>query len=230
MNDNELERDLRSQRGPREGSYTPAVLPMTLDGAPGPTAKPSRLGRAGLLVGVGAAGALAVAAAAAILAGPGAGPEVGAGSESPSAEATAALAGDCGTLDVAFTAEPWGGAAGSRGTVVFMSLAAGRYACHLTVPIVATITDAGGTVLVSGGTASVGGSVELVPGARFQLGIRWSNWSGADVAEPVTLSLAATGWASPVAVDVPSGGIGRPPCSGTAEVTSLSLTELEAAP
>jgi len=228
MSDNDLERELRSQRGPREEGYTRTVLPMTLKGPPS-ASRPSRMGRAGLLVGVGLAGAFAVAAAAAILAGPGPGPEVGAGSEAPSAEATAP-ARDCGPLDVAFTAEPWGGAAGSRGTVVFISLPPGRYSCRLTVPMVATVTDAGGTLLVSGGMASADGSVDLVPSARFQLGIAWSNWCGADVAEPVTLSLAARGWASAVPVDVPSGGVAQPPCSGTGEVTSLSLTELEAAP
>lgn len=230
MNDNDLERDLRSQRGPREAGYNPAVLPMALDDAPAARANPSRLGRTGLFVGAGVAGALAVAAAAAILAGPGAGPGVGAGSEAPSAEATAAPVGACGILDVAFTAEPWGGAAGSRGTVVFVSLATGRYACHLAVPIVATIADAGGRVLVSGGTASPDGTVDLFQGARFQLGIRWSNWCGADIAEPVALSLSARGWASAAPVDIPTPGIAQPPCSGTGQVTSLSLTELEAAP
>ena len=79
MNDNDLEPDLRSQRGPREGGYTPTVLPVTLDKAPAPGSTPSRVGRAGLFVGVGLAGAAAVAVIAGILSGPGSGPEVGSG-------------------------------------------------------------------------------------------------------------------------------------------------------
>src|SRR5437773_8052729 len=127
MNDQDLERELRSQRGPREDGYTPTRLPMTLDD--GTTAGPRRslVPRAALFAGAALAGALAVAVVAGILSGPG--PDVGSGG-SPSAQATALLPGDCGPSDVALSAEPWGGAAGSRGTVVAGTPAAGTSFCN----------------------------------------------------------------------------------------------------
>src|SRR6266480_4338978 len=131
MNDQDLERDLRSQRGPREDGYAPTRLPMTLDD--GPTAGPRRsmVPRAALFAGAALAGALAVAVVAGIMSGPG--PDV-VGNGSPSAQASALLPGDCGPSDVTVSAETWGGAAGSRGTVVTLTLAAGTSFCNVPMP------------------------------------------------------------------------------------------------
>ena len=236
MNDQELERDLRSQPSPREAGYTPTRLPMTLDGAPG-AGRPSRLPRAVMLAGAGVAGALAVAVAAGVFSG--SGPGVGAtGSASPSARATtsssavastpASGGGACGQQDVTMSAEPWGGAAGSRGTVVTLSLAGGREACMLGKGLAAEIVDADGNVLVTTAAAAPGGSVSLSPGDSFTIGITWSNWCAAVPSAPVTLSLKMSGWASFVAVPVPTSGADPvPPCMGSTEPTVLSWSGLE---
>jgi hypothetical protein len=231
MNDNDLERDLRSQRSPREEGYTPAVLPMALDDAPAGGAKPSRVGRAGLFVGVGVAGALAVAVVAGILSGPGSGPDVGSGSTEPSTSA-APSAPACGPADVALSGEPWGGAAGSRGTTVTVTLVSDRYDCTL-APVSGAQITGGGSVGVTVGSeiaseADLGPSVPLSADTAYTVGVAWSNWCGTSVSEPITLALQFHGWPAPARVAVASGGIDPvPPCSGGGE-TNLSVTDLQA--
>lgn len=229
MNDQELERELRSQPSPREAGYTPTPLPMTPDEAPGAGRGPSRLPRAVMLVGAGVAGALAVAIAAGVFSG--SDPGVGAtGSTSPSAVAStpASGSGACGPQDVTLTAEPWGGAAGSRGTVVTVALAAGREACTLGKGLAAQMADGNGSVLVTTGAAGSGGPVALPPGASFTIGTSWSNWCAAAPAAPVTLALKMSGWESFMAVPVATGGLDPvPPCMGSSEPTVLSWSGLE---
>ena len=234
MKSEDLERELRSQSGPREAGYTPAPLPMTLDDAPGSEARPYRLGRAGLFVGVGVAGALAVAVIAGILSGPGSSPDVGSGSTTPTLDASTQAPGDCAPMDVMLTAEPWGGAAGSRGTTVTVTLGSGRYDCIL-APVTGAQITGGGSVGVSVGSeiaseADLGPSVPLDEDSAYIVGVAWSNWCGTSVSEPVTLALSFYGWPAPVPVAVASGGIDPvPPCSGGGE-TNLSVTNLQPAP
>jgi hypothetical protein len=237
MNDQDLERDLRTQRGSREEGYAQRRLPTTLGGAPVAGRGPSRLPRAAMLAGAGLAGALAVAIAVGVFSG--SGPGVGAtDSASPSAAATtsptaaastrASGGGDCGAEDVTLTAEPWGGAAGSRGTVVTVTLAGGHDACTLGKGLAAEVVDANGSVLVTTPAADPGEPVSLEPGASFTIGITWSNWCGAAPAAPVTLQLKMSGWDSFVAVPVPTGGADPvPPCIGSTEPTALSWSGLE---
>lgn len=226
MNDNDLERDLRSQRGPREEGYAPAGLPMTLDEVPPRASRLSGLPRAAMFAGVAIAGALAVALVAGIFSG--SGPDVGSGSESPSAAASSPAVGDCAPLDVTFTGEPWGGAAGSRGTIVTIGLADGRYPCALGGRVAGLISDANGAVLVSGQSAAAG-AVILEPNSTFTVGVAWSNWCGADPAAPASLSLKFEGWAAAVPVNTPADAP-VPPCNGAGEPSSLSVTGLEPAP
>ena len=242
MNDHDLERDLRTQHGPREEGYTPARLPMTLGEVPVASGVPSRLPRAAMLVGAGLAGALAVAIASGAFSGPGPGvgasdsaspsasasPSPSAAASTPAASTPAAGSGACGPQDVSLVAEPWGGAAGSRGTVVTLALAEGHEACMLGKGLAAEIVDANGSVLVTTAAAEPGGSVSLEPGASFTIGITWSNWCVAAPAAPVTLQLKMSGWESFVAVPVPTGGDDPvPPCMGSTEPTVLSCSGLE---
>ncbi|HEV8252424.1 MAG TPA: DUF4232 domain-containing protein [Candidatus Limnocylindria bacterium] len=224
MNDDNLERELRSQRGPREAGYVPVPLPMTPDEGPVGNRRPSRLPRAMMLVAAGAAGALAVAFAAGVFSGTG--PEVGSSSTTPSAEASAAP-GTCGPDDVTLEAEPWGGAAGSRGTLVTISLADGRDACVVIGAISAQIKDANGSVLVDGESAGAGESVSLEPGSAPALSITWSNWCGPSPAAPVGLWVALEGWPSALSVTVPDGTDPVPLCLGASVPSSLSVADLE---
>jgi Domain of unknown function (DUF4232) len=241
MNENDLERELRSQRGPREEGYVPAHLPVTLEEAPLPGRRPARLPRVAMLVAAGAAGALAVAIAAGFFSGPGPIPEVGAGSESPSAAQSAAAQSatalpTCGLADVSFIAEPWGAAAGSRGTTVYVTLAAGRQPCTLShsYDVTAEIRDANGELLVSGTSPTFRPppipTIDLEPGAAYISGIAWSNWCGDDPAAPVRLSLELVARFAAVAVDVPAGVNPVPPCNGVGQPSSLSVTSLQPAP
>ena len=236
MNEQDLERDLRKQRGPREEGYAPVRLPMALDEALVASRGPSRLPRAAMFVGAGLAGALVVAIAVGAFSG--SGPGVGGtGSASPSAAAStpsaaastpASGSGACGPQDVTLQAEPWGGAAGSRGTVVTLTLAGGHEACALGKGLAAEIADANGSVLVTTAAAEPGGSVSLGPGASFTVGVTWSNWCAAAPAAPVTLQLQMSGWESFVAVPVRTGGADPvPPCMGSTEPTVLSWSGLE---
>ena len=229
MNDHDLERDLRTQRGPREEGYLPGRLPMTLDEGVAAQRKPSQLPRAAMLVAAGVAGALAVAVAAGLFSGPA--PGVGAnGSTSPSAEAStpASGGGACGPQDVSLTGEPWGGAAGSRGTVVTVALASGRGACQLGKGLAAEITDANGSVVVTSGPSAAGEAVAVAPGDTFTIGISWSNWCAAAPSAPVSLALKMSEWDSFVTVPVAEGGLDPvPPCMGSAEPTALTWSGLE---
>jgi len=229
MNDHDLEQDLRTQRGPREEGYLPARLPMALDEAAAGS-QPSRLPRAAMLVAAGLAGALAVAIAAGVFSGPA--PGVGAnGSASPSAAASTPPSGGgaCRPQDVSLTAEPWGGAAGSRGTVVTVALADGGQTCELGKGLAAEITDANGSVLVTSGPSAAGEPVALAPGDTFTIGVSWSNWCAAAPAAPVSLALKMSGWDTFATVPVASGGLDPvPPCMGSAEPTVLSWSGLEA--
>lgn len=234
MNHEDLERQLQSQHGPREDGYAPTGLPATLAAGRESESGTSRLVRTGLLVGVAVAGALTVAVVGSILSGRS--PGVGGGgttSAAPSASASpVATPGDgrCGNSDVTFSAEPWGGAAGSRGTTVTITLSPGQSACTLATLVMAQIDDADGTALVSGASVEPGGSVSLQPGGTFAIGVAWSNWCGSDPAVPVTLSLKLEGWPFWMPVNPPAGGLNPvPPCLGGAG-SSLSVTGVQPQP
>jgi hypothetical protein len=229
MNDQDIERQLRSQRGPREQGYTPAPLPRTLADARTSSSRPGRLLRAGMFVGVAAAGALTVAVVGGILAGPGNNGVGGTTSASPSASASVS-SGACAPEDVVLTAEPWGGAAGSRGTVVTVALAAGGSGCDLPKAVHAEVVDANGKHLVKGATPTTDGSVALAPAASLQVGVAWSNWCEGQPAAPMTLFFGFGNQVpSPVgaAGSVPASAV--PPCNGNGAST-LSLTDLQAQP
>jgi hypothetical protein len=231
MNDQDLERQLRSQRGPREEGYTPAQLPRTLEDARANRA-PAPIVRAGMFVGAAAAGALAVAVVAVILSGPSHNGVGGGTSASPSASPSASASvasGACAPGDVMLSAEPWGGAAGSRGTVVTVALAAGGPPCDLAKAVHAEVVDANGKHLVKGATSTTDGSVALAPAASFQVGVAWSNWCDSQPAAPMTLFFGFGNQVlSPVGApgSVPASAV--PPCNGNGAST-LSLTDLQPA-
>lgn len=232
MNDKDLERELRSQHGPREEGYVPTQLPMTLGAEHAGNSGPSWLLRAAVFVPVAVAGALAVGVVSGMLNGTEPAPNGfgSSGPASPSASSTPVAStgtGACGTQDVIFSAEPWGGAAGSRGTVVTVTLAPDRDHCQLPSPLGASITNADGQPVVSS-SQNLGGRpvwVWLEPGSALTVGVTWSNWCAGEIAQPVSLTLLSSGVT--FAVDVPDGADPVPPCLGDQEPSSLSVTDLQ---
>jgi hypothetical protein len=231
MNDQDLERELRSQRSPREDGYAPTRLPMTLDEAPAGRSGPAPLVRGGLFAGAVVAGVLAVAVVAAMLSGPGdRGVGVGKSSASPSAEPSGssttasepASPAACVPDELRLEADPWGGAAGSRGTIVTVSGSSGT--CALDADPLAHVSDVHGTVLVSNAPGT-GDTVTWPFGRAVNFAVTWSNWCGAAPDEPISLWISFEG-AAAVPVTVPAGGDDPvPPCSGDAPST-LSVTLL----
>jgi len=232
MNDNDLERQLRTQAGPREEGYVPARLPDSLDDAP--AHRPSPVMRAAVLIPAVAAGVLVVGITAAAIRGFGSnGSNVGgAGSSEPTASASSAEQVACSAGDVTFAAEPWGGAAGSRGTVVSVALKDGASACLISKNVSARITDANGAIVVS--STSLG---MLLPnkllrhGDVFSLGVAWSNFCGDTPADPLSLQVRFGNIPDWMTVDesVSAPTIPVPPCLGVNSPGNLSITDLQGA-
>ncbi|MEP7040222.1 MAG: hypothetical protein ABI864_01470 [Chloroflexota bacterium] len=242
MNDNDLERELRSQFGPREQGYRPAALPAE-PGAPSHRPGVPPMLRGGLFAAVAAAAVLAVVIVSGGLDGRfGVGGDVSTPSPTdaktqaatPSvAPSSAAEPAACRPEDVVLTAEPWGGAAGSRGTSVTLALADGAPACHPTNTAFGRILDATGAMLVESiPEATDLPLLTLQPGAKYQVGVAWSNWCGAHPVG-IRLELRLGNWSDWVAVQPHLPGTGGPdpvpPCIGDGG-TSLSVTEVQSAP
>lgn len=243
MNHDDLERQLRSQSGPREHGYRPTALPVE------PGARAHRRGvspvlRGGLFAAAAGAAVLAVVIVSGGLDGRfGVGGDVSTPSPgdvktqgpTPSvAPSSGAEPAACRPEDVVLTAEPWGGAAGSRGTSVTLSLADGAPACHPANVAYGRILDGTGATLVE----SAGGPTDLPlltlqSGTTFQVGVAWSNWCDAAPAVPITLELRLGDWSDWAAVQPHLPGTGGPdpvpPCIGEGG-TNLSVTGVQPAP
>ena len=242
MEDKDLERKLRAEMGPRDAGYSARELPPALpDG--GGRRSVRLVPRWALLGGAALAGALVVAVAGALgdHQSPADGP--GAGGASPSLSAThAAVAsvvpsdGSCPPASILLRPEPWGGAAGSRGTTLSIRLVDGADSCDLATSVSARILDGTGSVLVEGATVGTG-SVRLSAGVVYQLSVSWSNWCDAAPQPELRWDLRF-GPSSPwidVAVEVSAASAGTPgsvpvpPCLGVGG-THLNVTPIELMP
>jgi hypothetical protein len=231
MNDKDLEQQLRSQRGPREQGYQPADLPATLNEGVA-TRGPSPLVRAAVLVPALAAGVIVVAVAGILLRDNGAG-NVGGTTPQPSATASDdGMPVACLADDLQLAAEPWGGAAGSRGTVVTVSLTDGRPSCLVSTGVSGQITDANGAVLIEQARLLMQYPDVLIhPGDNYTIGVSWSNWCGEPPARPLSLAIKIDNIPTWIVV---SEGISTPtipPCMGDENSPgNLSLTDIQPAP
>ena len=242
MKDNNLEHRLRSEIGPREQGYVASRLPDALGGRP-PTGA-SRQQVAVILSAV-AAGILVVAAGSMVLS-RGNGQNSGAilpdafasPSGTPAPEA-------CQPNEVFLIAEPWGAAAGSRGTTVYIGYRGApnpsRFQCDLPLGIGGEVVDALGNVLLSKAPVPGAPTVELMTARAvplgvawdggYDLGVAWSNWCSDEPAAPLRLNLLVPGWTAPVEVPVPAGGADPvPPCLGAGQPSNLSLTQPQRSP
>jgi hypothetical protein len=226
MNDNDLERRLRAESGPREQGYNASQLPASQSIEHG--ARRSRPMRGIALAGAVAAGVLVVAASASLFGGNPRDSGVGSGGETstpvPSATQSSPVA--CQPADVALTAEPWGGAAGSRGTIVTVRLADGGTTClFANEPGAQLATESDVLVSIDGMNAQTS---PMDSGQERSFAVTWSNWCGSEITEPVTLSLRSGDVAFPVTV--PDGADPVPPCNGENAPSTLEVTVVAATP
>jgi hypothetical protein len=227
MNNNDLERRLRTETGPREEGYVAARLPATQD--EGARRRRSPVLRAAVLVPAVAAGILAVAVAGALLRDDG-NVNVGGARESSPAVPTPPGRTDCAAEDLVLAAEPWGGAAGSRGTLIIVTLA-GTNPCWVSVHSAARLMDATGATVIetSVGLRNIPPLITLQPNGSYSIGVSWSNWCEAPPSLPVSLTIRPPSIDSWLPVPIPPDGADPvPPCMGSND-TALNLTQLQPA-
>jgi hypothetical protein len=236
MNRDRIERALR-EPGPRERGYSPEALPATAAELRARVPRRSRL-----LMSAGAVGGLAAAVAAgAVVAvvlsrgfspGPATGGTVSSPTPTPSTVPTSAPTpapapvAACRAEDFAWSSDPWGGAAGSRGTTIVAKGVTSLVACELKGAATLVLRDANRTVLISGHTAAT--KITVLAGQAYQVGVVWSNWCGAQPAQPITFSLTLPNDTTPVPVIPPDGSqIPVAPCNGAGEPSTLSGTDFQ---
>jgi hypothetical protein len=240
MNRDRIERALR-EPGPRERGYSPEALPAT---AAELRARVPR--RRGLLMSAGGLGGLAAAVAAgAVVAvvltrgfshAPG---NIGTGSNpttTPTLTSTPTVAltptpspatvAACRAGDFAWSADPWGGAAGSRGTIILARAVASLGTCDLNGEATITLRDGNGGVLVTAHTATT--TTRVRAGQLFQIRVSWSNWCGAEPGQPIQLQLRLPGDSTAFSL-IPSNdqGLTFKTCNGPGQPSVLNGTSFQ---
>jgi hypothetical protein len=175
----------------------------------------------------------ALAIAATVLTGPGQDGGLGSGddrsaSEAPSAAGSSpATPAACRAADFAVASDPWGGAAGSRGTRVVFRVVASVASCAIEGSAAARITDAAGHVLVE--SAPDPGATRIVmAGDQLEIGVAWSNWCGPAPEPPLELEVMLAGDTTAIPLMPPDGTeIPAPPCMGAGQASNLSVTGFE---
>ena len=227
MNDKDLEHRLRSETGPREPGYVPAQLPATLEGERG---RPRRALRLAVLVPAVLAGVAVVLVAGALLS---QNEPDGVGSRVPPTAMPSVLptaseqapGGRCTAADFAWTADPWMGAAGSRGTTVLMRGVVSLESCHIDGSVHVLLRDNnGGTVVTTDADSS---DVTVTAGSVFEMGVAWSNWCGNEPPQPIQLSLTLPGDVNEVLPAPDRPDIPVPPCNGPGLPSNLSVTDIQ---
>lgn len=242
MTHDALERALRSAPDPYERGYRAAPLPASVEDA-------RRRLRSARLAGAGPGWVRAVAGLAVVVvavvglaagyrsvtrdAGTGeGGPLPTEGGSAPSLPAPSASASDgvraCGAADFAIASDPWDAGAGSRGTRVVVRAQDSLDGCLLGGRLAARIVDASGEELVStesGATATM----RVTAGTQLEIGVAWSNWCGTTPAEPLELLVRFPADPLEVPIVPPAGtSVLVPPCLGSGQDTSLSVTGFQA--
>jgi hypothetical protein len=220
MNRDQIQRSL-GEPGPLEQTYLPAAIPAHLADARRRRGWNGRLLAVGQL-GVVAAAVIAGAAIAVVLTrlpAPG-GHGVGAGAPTPSTAAAACRAGD-----FAWSTDPWGGAAGSRGTTVVARGVSSLAGCQIRGSSALVLSDGNGHTLLTAQSAA--SAVSVGAGTLLEIGISWSNWCAADPVAPLSLSLTLPGDSRSVPLVASAGGIQLPPCNGQGQPSVLNATDFQ---
>ena len=241
-----IERELRSP-GPRESVEGGHRLPGDVRQARVLLAEIDGRRNAGRVVArattFGLVAAAAIAVAIVIGASPRSGIEPGASSTpqptvvtTPSADATpggSQAASVCDAANLQAVAERWGGAAGSRGSTIHITLVSGPDCVLQGHPGARILAGDGSVVITSSDSANRATGqpwadpgdppITVTNGAGTTVSVVWSNWCAAYPAGPqldLQLRLAVDGPQMPVAT-AEGDAIPIPPCNGAGEPSSL---------
>ncbi|MDP9269901.1 MAG: DUF4232 domain-containing protein [Chloroflexota bacterium] len=240
MNDHDrLERSLRTP-GPRERGYRHEPLPLSLADARRQRGAARPALRWALIGAVAASAAVVTLAVTLGLPREPVGSSAGNSSAaSSSVEGTSSAtpaptsnpAAPCLASNLAISADPWGGAAGSRGTSPLFRTVDSAGPCTLQGSPEAEVVDAAGKVLVSSAASNAGSPVQLGAGHVAELIIVWHNWCpNTEQPMAVTLVLHLQGASIELkATDVEGGStITAPPCNGAGQPSTLSVVPFQA--
>jgi len=240
-----LERSLR-EPGPRERGYRAQPLPISLTEARQTSRGARPLLRAALIGAVAASAAIVTLAVTLGLprgpVGTSAGNSSAASSSAESSLAPSSLAPSstlasasaqptnnpaaaCLASNLAISADPWGGATGSRGTTVLFRTVDSASPCTLQGSPQAEVVDASGKVLANAAASNVGSPVQLGSGRVAELNVLWSNYCPETQQLAFTLVLHLGGVPIELKATDPDG---PPPCNGAGQPSTLSVPPFEA--
>jgi hypothetical protein len=170
-----------------------------------------------LLLGAVAAGCTATLA-------PSIGPVAIPGGASP---AGSVPAGPCSTVDVKASGGPWGGAAGSRGADVAVTVT-GTGSCRLPPRPVVALVDATRTVVLQTKPVVAAGERTLAPGGPASFSILFSNWCEPAPKLPLRPVLVLDSGLVEISGLALATVDALPPCNGPGQPASLSATDWQA--
>jgi Protein of unknown function (DUF4232) len=129
----------------------------------------------------------------------------------------------CGTSDIAATAGPIGGAAGSRGADVEVKTS-GPASCQLPeFPAIAVVDQTGAVLLQSPLPLTADGPV-ISSSDSFTFSFQLSNWCDQSTKLPLHVALVvASGLADVGGLSMAAGDL--PPCNGPGQPATVSATE-----
>ncbi len=252
MRGDRVERALR-ERGPRElkgAGVSP--LPADVDEARARLRAVDRRRRFRSLAGGGlgtlAAAAAVIAVAVALTGTPKPAPGAGAGgSGTPSATAFSAAATPvptatpaptappssivpaCDPSSLSATAEPWGAAAGSRGTLVTVSNTSG-VACSVSGSPGARLSSGGVSLAQTAPDPATSKPLRLSPGSSAVTSIIWANRCDPVPSGQIDVTLVLTTGALPVTPDPTRPDVLVPPCMGPNDRNTLSTISFQPPP
>jgi len=142
-------------------------------------------------------------------------------SVAPSGPAGAA---SCTTADVQAAGGPWGGAAGSRGADVAVSVK-GATQCLLPPRPVVAVLDATGVVVVQARPVVASSQPPLAAGAPVSFSILFSNWCAPGAKLPFRPVMIVEGGAVELSGLSLMTTDALPPCNGPGQPASLSATD-----
>jgi len=139
-------------------------------------------------------------------------------------------AAPCLASNLAISADPWGGAMGSRGTTVLFRTVASAGPCTVQGSPQAELVDAAGKVLVSSAASNVGSPVQLEKGRVAELPVSWSNYCPDTQPLAFTLILHLGDAAIELKATGLDGGstITPPPCNGPGQPSILKVVPFQA--